>query len=141
MRAIAAAVSESEQTHGGEIRVAIEGDWPLLALLRGVTPRARAIHVFNQLQVGQTRAHNGVLIYLNLAERDVEIVADQGLHMIAAHEWEAVCRNMEVALGKGDAETAVCVAVKQVGNLLARVFPAPTGSNKPNQQPDQPVLL
>jgi len=138
LQAVTAMVAESEQTHGGEIRVAIEGDWPLIALWRGVTARQRAIQVFNQLQVGNTQSHNGVLIYLNLAERDVEIVADPGLDpWITTTEWDGVCRTMEVALAKGDFETAVCAAVRQVGALLARTFPA----KDRNEQSDRPVLL
>ena len=93
---IEAAVDASEQLHSGEIRVAIEGALEPSEIARGKTPRARALEVFAALGVWDTDANNGVLIYVLLADRDVEIVADRGFNgRVAAAEWRAVCENME----------------------------------------------
>ncbi|MFT3752588.1 MAG: TPM domain-containing protein [Paludibacter sp.] len=136
--AITRSVSASEQLHGGEIRVVIEADWPLMALLRGVTPRQRALEVFALQSVWDTRQRNGVLIYLCLAERDVEIVADRGLEsVVSPDEWSAVCRQIETACAAGRHEQALCAAVAAVGQLLARAYPQADR----NEQRDRPVLL
>jgi len=138
LQAITEAVRASEHTHGGEIRVAIEGDWHVAALWRDITPRQRALQLFSELQVWDTAQRNGVLIYLSLADRDVEIIADRGLNdCVAAAEWRAVCQNMETALARGEYQSATCEAVVQVGALLARTFPHADR----NEQPDRPVLL
>lgn len=138
MQAITAAVRDSEQRHGGEIRVAIEADWPLAELWQKTTPRQRAVQVFAQLHVWDTAHRNGVLIYLCLADRDVEIVADRGLDsVVSAQEWEQVCRRIEQACAQGQYQAALCEAVRDTGELIARRYPA----KDRNEQPDRPVLL
>jgi uncharacterized membrane protein len=92
------AIGESEKLHDGEIRFAVEAALDPAQLWRGVTARGRAIAVFSELGVWDTERNNGVLIYLLLAERDVEIVADRGFNgKVSAEEWEQVCRGMEAA--------------------------------------------
>ena len=79
LTAIDRAIKASEATHRGEIRFAVEGALDIAPLLRGQTARERAIDVFSQLRIWDTEHNNGVLIYLLLADRDVEIVADRGI--------------------------------------------------------------
>jgi uncharacterized membrane protein len=87
------AVRRSEQLHDGQIRVAVEAALDPLHLWRGKTARQRAIEVFAELGVWDTERNNGVLLYLLLAERNVEIVADRGFNgKVTAAEWEDVCR-------------------------------------------------
>jgi uncharacterized membrane protein len=136
--AISDAVRASEQRHGGEIRVAIEADLPLRALLREITPRQRALEVFGLLGVWDTAARNGVLIYLCLADRDVEIVADRGLHgAVSDGEWAEVCTQLQRACAAGQYQQGVCAAIAAAGLLIGRQYPAADR----NEQPDRPVLL
>ena len=63
----------------GEIRFAIETVADArCTILAELTPRARALEVFAHLRVWDTERNNGVLIYVQLADRSVEIVADRG---------------------------------------------------------------
>src|SRR4029453_14847302 len=78
MRAIEAEIAASERRHEPEIRFAVEAALHPRAILRGITPRERAVDVFSELRVWDTEHNTGVLIYLLLADRDVEIVADRG---------------------------------------------------------------
>src|SRR5574340_1115776 len=78
--AIERVIRETEARHDGQIRFAVEAALDLAPLLAGQTARQRAIEVFSQLRVWDTEHNNGVLIYLLLADRDAEIVADRGLH-------------------------------------------------------------
>jgi uncharacterized membrane protein len=136
--AITTAVQTSEQQHGGEIRVAVEAEWPLSVLWRGLTPRERAVQVFAQLHVWDTTQRNGVLIYISLADRDVEVVADRGLdQLISAQEWQGVCQRLEQAFRQGRYQAAMCDAIHDIGVLMARAYPRADR----NEQPDRPVLL
>ena len=139
-RAIERAIGESEVRHGGEIRFAIEPNLPLLPLLRGIGARERAVEVFGRLRVWDTDQNNGVLIYLLLADRDVEIVADRGLNgKVRPAEWEAICRQMEADFRRSAFEAGVRQGIKAIGELLARHFPPPADNR--NELPDRPTLI
>ncbi len=133
-------VAASEQRHSGEIRVYIEAGLPLSYLWRSATARERAVALFGKLRVWDTEHNNGVLIYLLLADRDVEIVADRGIHTRLGQEtWEAICRDMEAAFRDGKFEEGVLRGIHAVGEHLARHFPARHG--KPDELPNVPVML
>jgi uncharacterized membrane protein len=134
-------IAEVEQSHAGQIRFAVEAALDLKPLLGGQTARQRAIEVFSNLRVWDTEHNNGVLIYLLLAERDVEIVADRGIHIkLGPAVWEAVCREMETAFRLGKFEEGVIAGIRRVGAHLAQHYPQ-IGSNKINELPDKPVLI
>lgn len=138
--AIEAAIQAAEQGHDGEIRFAVEGALDPWSLIHGQTPRERAIEVFANLHVWDTHHNNGILIYVLLADRAVEIVADRGIH---AHEasatWEAICRQIEADCARGDYEAGARAGIEAVANVLRRHFPRPDLHG--NELPDKPVLL
>jgi len=140
LAAIDKAIHASEATHSGEIRFAVEGALHTEPLLRGQTARERAIDVFSQLRIWDTERNNGVLIYLLLADRDVEIVADRGIDAkVPPQEWERICRNMETAFRKGDFEGGVIGGIREVTRHLAEHFPPIDGDR--DELPDKPVVL
>jgi TPM domain len=140
LAAIDRAIKASEAAHRGEIRFAVEGALHIEPLLRGQTARERAIDVFSQLRIWDTEHNNGVLIYLLLADRDVEIVADRGVHSkVGTEEWERICRGMEAAFRQGDYAGAVVGGIQEVTRRLAEHFPA-IGDDR-NELPDKPVVL
>jgi uncharacterized membrane protein len=142
--AIEQAIARAERTHAGEIRFAIETALTPLHIVNGVAPRARALEVFAHLRVWDTMHNNGVLIYVQLADRVVEIVADRGFDgRVSPAEWEAVCRLMEEHFRAGRFEAGSIAGVDAIGSLLTRHFP-PTLKAAPqsqNQLPDRPTLL
>ncbi|MEZ5503373.1 MAG: TPM domain-containing protein [Halioglobus sp.] len=134
------AVAASERQHSGELRVAIETALDVPSLWRGLSARDRALAAFVQLGTWDTAANNGVLIYLLLAERDIEIVADRGFHgKVSADEWRAVCQTMETLLGGGDYRGGAMRGIELVTALVSRHYPPRTDDS--NELPDQPVLL
>lgn len=138
---ITQAVAASEAAHSGEIRFAVEASLDPLPLLKGVTARTRAVQVFSELGVWDTEANNGVLIYLLLADRDVEIIADRGIHAkVGADGWEKICRAMEERFRTGDFVTGVLRGIEAVGAHLQTHFPR-DGRPDINELPDQPVIL
>ena len=137
---IEAAIAASEATHAGQIRVVIEGALDGEPLFSQQTAKARALDVFALQRVWDTEHNNGVLIYLLLADRDVEIVADRGIHSHVGHDgWETICRAMEQAFARGDYETGVLSGIDAVTRHLATHFPKNDGGG--NELPDDVVVI
>lgn len=140
LRAIEAAIREAETAHTGEIRFAVESALPLFPLLRGQTARARALEVFSQLRVWDTEHNNGILIYLLLADHDVEIVADRGVHArVGGEGWEKICREIEALFRERKFEEGVLHGIRAVGIHLVRHYPA-QGRDR-NELDNKPVVL
>jgi len=142
LTAIEDAVAASELTHSAEIRFALEGSLEPGAIRHGKTPRARALEVFTALGVWDTEANNGVLIYVLLADQDVEIVADRGFNgRVSADEWSEVCHSMERLFGSGKFAAGALAGVRQVGEILARQFPPLPGGRDEDELPNRPAML
>ncbi|MGC2049712.1 MAG: TPM domain-containing protein [Gallionella sp.] len=134
------AIHETEAMHTGQLRFAVEPALDVKLLLAGRTARERAVEVFSELRVWDTEYNNGVLIYLLLADHDVEIIADRGVHAkLGQAVWEEICHEMELAFRDGQFEQGVLAGIRSVGRHLASHYPH--AGEKPNELPDQPVLL
>jgi len=137
---IGAAVVVAEAGQRGEIRFVVEGPLPFAELWHGRTPRQRAADLFGRLGVWDTAENSGVLIYVQLVDRQVEILADRGIAAkVPQADWEAICRAMEAAFRAGDYRAAALSAIRRTGELLAEHFP--TSGENPNELPDLPLLL
>jgi uncharacterized membrane protein len=140
MHAIEQAIRETEATHAGQIRFAVEACLDFPALRRNLSAHDRAIDVFSQLRIWDTEHNNGVLIYLLLADRDVEIIADRGIHSkLGSEAWESICRSMEAMFSQGRFEAGILHGIHAVGAHLRRHFPA--RPEAPNELPDTPLVL
>jgi hypothetical protein len=140
LKAIEKAIGEEEKRHGGQVCVAVEAALPFSDLVHGVGSRERAIALFARLRVWDTHHNAGVLIYLLLADRRVELVADRGIHSkVGNAAWEAICGEMQQEFARGQFERGVVIGVRAIGDLLAEHFP-PSGEGK-NELPDKPVVL
>jgi uncharacterized membrane protein len=140
LQAIARAITESERSHGGELRFAVEATLPTVALLRGQSARERALEVFSDLRVWDTEHNSGVLVYVQLADQRVEIVADRGINArVTQDAWEAICRKLETEYRNGGFERGSLAAIAEITALLQRHFPA-TGVN-PDELPNRPAVL
>lgn len=138
--AIEQAIREVEMQCDGQVRFSVEAALDLAPLLAGLSARERAVEVFSQLRIWDTEQNNGVLIYLQLADRDVEIVADRGVHAVVGQQaWETICLDMETAFREGKFEEGVLSGIRRVGRHLAQHYPR-TGA-KVNELPDRPVLM
>ena len=138
--AIEQAIKGSEAAHSGQIRFAVEGALDGTPLFEGQTARERAIEVFSNLRVWDTEHNNGVLVYLLLTDRAVEIVADRGIESkMGSREWETICRKMETAFKQADYEGGVVAGIHAVTRHLIDHFPA--SGDRPNELPDKPVVL
>jgi uncharacterized membrane protein len=133
-------IKQGEATHAGQVRFVVEGALDGAALFRNQPARSRALDVFSHLRIWDTVHNNGVLIYLLLADRDVEIVADRGIDVkVGAEGWEKICREMEADFRAGQFERGVIKGIEAVSRELASHFP-PRGPH-PNELPDKPVVM
>ncbi len=140
LEAIEQTIKASETSHDGEIRFAVEGaldGWPLF---KDQTARERAIDLFAQLRVWDTQHNSGLLIYLLLADRAVEIVADRGINAkVDAQQWSTICHQMETAFRQSNYQGGVVTGVQAVTRHLVQHFPADGRSG--NELPDKPLVL
>jgi uncharacterized membrane protein len=140
LTAIAEAIAAGELTHRGEVRLVVEKSLPLASAWSGVSNRQRAIALFADYGIWDTEDNCGVLIYVNLADRKVDIVADRGIdRKIDAATWQAVCATMTEGFARGDYQGATLAAIGQVNELLRQHFPA--NGARPNELPDHPLML
>jgi uncharacterized membrane protein len=134
------AIKTGEATHAGQVRFVVEGALDGAPLFKNQPVRERALDVFSHLRIWDTAHNNGVLIYLLLADRDVEIVADRGIDAkVGGEGWETICRAMEADFRAGHFETGVIKGIEAVSRQLAAHFP-PDGPRR-NELPDQPVVM
>jgi hypothetical protein len=140
LKRIEQAIKGSEKSHGGELRFAVEAGLDFLPLLRGITPRQRALEVFSMLRVWDTGHNSGVLIYLQLVDRNIEVVADRGISAkVGQAQWDAICHRMEEAFRARRFEAGVLEGIAEITTLLTTHFPA--RRENPDELPDRPVVL
>jgi uncharacterized membrane protein len=140
LAAIEAAIAAGEQLHRGQLCVAVEAALPPGRALGATTPRDRALEVFGLLRVWDTEENAGVLVYVLLADRDVEIVADRSIHRLVGDAyWQAQCAVMEADARAGRLADGVLKAVQAISATLAAHFPRADAG--PNEIPDRPTLL
>jgi uncharacterized membrane protein len=140
MAVIERAIKAGEATHSGQVRFVAEGALDGGPLFRDQPARERALDVFSQLRIWDTEDNNGVLIYLLLADHDVEIVADRGIHAhVGAAGWEAICMAMETDFRAGDFARGAIRGIDAVSRHLAAHFPKRGGGK--NELPDTPVVM
>lgn len=140
MQRIEQAIAQSELTHSGEIRFAVELNLSLLDILRKKSGRQRALEIFSQLRVWDTEQNNGVLIYLLFADHDFEILADRGIHQHTGSQgWARISHEMEALFKQGQFEAGVLHGITQISILLAQHYPPSTHNY--NELPNPPVII
>ena len=140
LTAIEHAIKAGEATHSGQVRFVVEGALDGAPLLRNQSARARALDLFSHLRIWDTAHNNGVLIYLLLADRDVEILADRGIDAkVDKAEWKKICSMMEAEFRKGSFQAGVLKGVAEVSQHLAKHFPKRAGGS--NELPDAPLVM
>jgi len=136
------AVHRAESGHWGEIRFAIEAALPWSYVWRNARPRERAWMMFSKLRVWDTEHNNGVLLYVNLADRSVDLVADRGIaHKVPPARWHAICHDARDHFRHGRLEQGAVGAIEAIGVVLAEHFPLAPGELRSNEAPDRPVVV
>jgi uncharacterized membrane protein len=142
LESIERAIAQGEIAHRGEIRFAVEAALPWSYLKRDAAVRERAEMLFAKLHVWDTEERNGVLLYVELADRGIEIVADRGIAArVPAEQWQAICLDLVRRFEAGEFDSGVVAAIERIGDLLAQHFPARDGGSNADELPNRPVVL
>ena len=140
LKRIEDAIAAGEHHHNGQVRFVVEASLPLSQIFRGMTPRERALELFGRLGIWDTEHNSGVLVYVLLADKAVEIVADRGINRKVAQEtWQVICRAMESAFREESFEAGAIEGITAINELLTQHFPR--RGEGPNELPDQVVVL
>lgn len=139
-KAIADEIARSETQHDGELRFVVVGGLDPARLWRGVSARQHAVEMFSQLRVWDTEYNSGVLIYVQLADRQVEILADRGIHKrVGDAAWQSICAGMQQAFRRGEFRDGALTGVRAVGRILTEHFPA--RESNPDELSNDIVLM
>jgi uncharacterized membrane protein len=118
------AIARGEATHRGEVRVVIESALPFRKIRRGMTPRQRALDLFGTMRVWDTEENNGVLVYVNVCDRAIEIIADRGAaRRVGDQQWLYAAGLAQEEMRQRRIEGAVTVAIDAVSRGLANAYP------------------
>jgi uncharacterized membrane protein len=140
LAAIDAAIAASERQHRAEIVCAVETALSAGELFRGVSSAARAAEVFSTLRVWDTAENNGVLLYVLLAERKIEIIADRGFTgQVPVTVWQEICTDVAANFTAGRYDAGILGALERISAEACRRFPRQGGDT--NELPDRTVLL
>jgi uncharacterized membrane protein len=138
--AIEREIGAQERRHRGELRFVVEAELSSMHLWRDVGSRDRAREVFAQAGVWNTEENTGVLVYLLLADRRVEVIADRGITAkVSEDEWRSICTMMEAHFRDGRYEEGAIAGIRRISEHLAQHFPA--HADNPNELPDRPLLI
>ncbi|MFZ6801467.1 TPM domain-containing protein [Undibacterium sp. Di24W] len=135
-------IAAAELGHRGEIRVVVESQLPIGIVLAGISPRQRAISYFADLRVWDTEENSGILLYLILAERKIEIVADRGIaKLVEQAEWNKICQQLQNQLGTDQVLEGLSKAITDFGNLLRQHYPIDRQVNNPNELSNELIFI
>jgi putative membrane protein len=88
----------------------------------------RAVRAFYEKGLYKTRQNTGVLFFLSLLEHKVWILADKGIYgKIDQETLNRFAQAVSQGIKEGHACDALCDAMKEAGELLARHFPIAPG--------------
>ncbi|MBR7799375.1 TPM domain-containing protein [Undibacterium fentianense] len=135
-------ITQAERGHRGEIKIVVETHLSLNQLSRGLTPRERALEWFSNLRIWDTEENSGILLYLLLAERRIEIIADRGItKMVEQSAWDKICADLQNQLAADKVIDGLCDASQRFGDLLRQHFPQVGDSANPDELSNEVIFI
>jgi putative membrane protein len=102
--------------------------------------RRRGVAIFQAAAAGRTTGKTGVLIYLSMAERRAEIIADAAILSVTdAHIWGQAMHALIADVREGRPADGICAAIERVGVVLSEHFPRSAADM--NEIPDKLIEL
>lgn len=133
-REITTAIGEAEKCTSGEIRVFVERH------CRYMDPLDRAVEVFAGLQMEKTEAHNGVLVYVALKDRQLAVFGDRGIHeKVGVVFWNQQVKTILSHFNNANYSRGIAAVVTEIGKALQQHFPYDPDTDK-NELPDDIVF-
>ncbi|TGM95931.1 TPM domain-containing protein [Leptospira dzoumogneensis] len=139
LREITSAVADSEKTHRGELKVAVETKIPIFQIFSGKTASARALDMFSFLKVWDTEENTGILIYILLSEKKIVTLADRGIYKkIGQEKLNLISSKIGEGFKSGASKDAILAGIKDLTEELSKHFPA--GKKNPNEISNEPYI-
>jgi uncharacterized membrane protein len=131
---IVAAIQAAERCTSGEIRVFVE------SRCRFVDPLDRAAEIFSRLNMDQTAARNGVLVYVALKDRQLALLGDKGIHEKVGREfWNQQVQRILSHFTRADYAGGIARVVAEIGEALQAHFTYDKDTDT-NELPDDIVF-
>ncbi|PNK60156.1 TPM domain-containing protein [Psychrobacter sp. FDAARGOS_221] len=122
MQRLTEQVGEAEKGHRGEVFLVIENHLPINQAYH-IGSRERAIDLFSAYRVWDTEENTGVLVYVNICEHSLEIVADRGINAhVSPTVWRAMCDKALAGMSKGKMESSLTDLLAEIGLLLRQHY-------------------
>jgi uncharacterized membrane protein len=135
-------VRQAELGHRGEIRLVIESQMAITLVRRQQTARQRALTWFSDLRVWDTEGNTGILLYLLLSEKKIEIVADRGIAgKVPQLQWDGICEQLRTQLAAEQVVDGLSKAVQEFGSLLRQHFPITDPDDNPDELSNELVFI
>ncbi|GAA4031338.1 TPM domain-containing protein [Actimicrobium antarcticum] len=143
LREIQTTIAGGERVHRAEIKVIIEAALDMMDVLEKKSARERARELFSEYRIWDTEENSGVLLYVNLADRKVEIIADRGVNtLLTRTDWHAVCAMMTSGFASSIFHDSVIAALNELNRLLQQHAPSHSATDSGgNDLSDTPVML
>ncbi|PJZ55728.1 TPM domain-containing protein [Leptospira barantonii] len=140
LRMIESSVAKSETLHKGEIKVVLEGGLPVFRVISGLTAKQRAMELFSEKKVWDTDENTGILIYVQLTDRKIELLADRGIYKkIGQETLDEICNQMQSGFRNGNYTESILTCIDRFTHLLQKHFPP--GKRNPNELSDKPEII
>lgn len=118
------AISHAEQGHQGEIYLIIENHLPIASAYY-MDCRERAVALFGEHRVWDTECNTGVLIYINLCEHSLQIIADRGIDKKSQQAtWDHLYQKTAQAFYNKDFQNGILALINDIGVLLKTHYPS-----------------
>ena len=115
-------VESAEQGHRGEVFLIVENHLPIEDAYH-INCRERAIDLFSEYRVWDTEENTGVLVYVNICEHQLEIVADRGISAhVSPTVWRAMCDKAISGIANKKTEESVAELLDEVGQVLRQYY-------------------
>ncbi len=118
---LTAKVTEAERGHRGEVFLIIENQLPIQAAYH-IDCRERAVDLFSEYRVWDTEENTGVLVYVNICEHKLEIVADGISAHVSPTVWQAMCEKAVAGIANQKMEESLSELLDEVGQLLRQYY-------------------
>lgn len=119
---LTAKVTEAERRHRGEVFLVIENHLPIQSAYH-LDSRARAVELFSEYRVWDTEENTGILVYLNVCEKSLDIVADRGISThVSPTVWRAMCDKAVAGIANQKTEDSLTDLLDELGQLLRQYY-------------------
>lgn len=119
---LTAKVTSAERGHRGEVYLIIENHLPIQQAYH-IGCRERAIDLFSEYRVWDTEENTGVLVYVNICEHSLEIVADRGISAhVSPTVWRAMCDKAVAGIANQKTEESLLELLDEVGQVLRQYY-------------------